>query len=107
MEPLRRSGLIQVDVEDVPKGAGDAPWTLSYRYVTVPFELALRVEKIEPRITADALVEATLEPDALGLTWQGVYQIDKAGVFRLELEVPAGFEVRACRGRTLRRRRRR
>lgn len=102
VEPLRRAGLIQVDAEEVPKTTGDTsgggPWALSYRYAAVPFELALRVEKIEPRIAADALVEATLEPELLAMTWQGVYEIDKAGVFRLELEVPAGYEVRSVRG---------
>ena len=32
-----------------------------------------------------------------------VYTIEKAGVFRLELDVPAGYEVRTVHGRERRR----
>lgn len=102
VEAARHGGLLQVDAGEIPAAPGETPgagaWVLSYRYAALPFDLALRVEKIEPEIAVDALVEASLEPDHLGLGWQGVYTIDKAGVFRLELEIPAGYEVRSVRG---------
>ncbi len=102
VEAMRRSGLIQMDAAELSAspagGPAAAEWCLSYRYVTVPFELALRIEKIEPRITADALVEAKLEPERLRLDLQVVYTIEKAGVFRLELDLPAGYELRNPRG---------
>ena len=49
---------------------------------------------MQPRITVDSLVEATLLPDRLTLDLTAVYTIEKAGVFRLELDVPAGYDVR-------------
>jgi hypothetical protein len=101
-EATRRSGLMQMDARELSDslagGPAAAEWCLSYRYVTVPFELALRVEKIEPRITADALVAAMLEPELLNLDLQVIYTIEKAGVFRLELDLPAGYELRNPRG---------
>ncbi|MBU0639020.1 MAG: hypothetical protein KKB50_09160 [Planctomycetes bacterium] len=100
VEATRRSGLMQVDAAEL-SAAGETPaenWELSYRYVTVPFELVLRVEKIEPRITVDALVEAYLEPDEVRLELQALYTIEKAGVFQLELDLPAGYDLRNPRG---------
>ena len=65
----------------------------------MPVELILDVDKIEPRITVDTLVEATLEPTRLALAVTAVYQIERAGVFRLEMDVPDGFTVRTVQGR--------
>jgi hypothetical protein len=100
VEALRHTGLMQVDPAELPaaSGAPEAELCLGYRYVTIPFELTLRVEEIEPRINADALVEAHLEPERLRLELQAVYSIEKAGVFRLELELPAGYELHNPRG---------
>jgi len=102
VEPVRRSGLLQVDAGEMPKSATSGPagerWSLTYRYVTLPYELALRVDKIEPRITADALVDVLLEPEELTMHVQAVYTVERAGVFRLELALPAGYEVRSVRG---------
>ncbi len=110
VEVLRRTGLVQMDASQLPDlgggrrgplpdGSGsDCAWALSYRYVSLPFELALRVEKVEPRITADTLVEAYLAPEELSLYVQTIYEIEKAGVFQLEFDIPAGYQVRNVRG---------
>lgn len=101
VEPTRRSGLMQIEAADVPKVPSAARaadrWALSYRYAAVPFELALRTEKIKPRITMDTLVEAVLEPEALTLHVQTLFDIRKAGVFRLGLNVPPEYAVRTNR----------
>jgi hypothetical protein len=94
----RRMGLMQVDAAELPPELASVPWSFSYRYATVPFELALQVEKVQPRITVDTLVEATLTPDVLLLDVLAVYSIERAGAFRLEWEVPAGYAVRYVRG---------
>ena len=78
-----------------------AAWTFAYRYAAVPFELELAVEEVQPRITVDSLVEARLEPNRLTLDLTAVYTIERAGVFKLELDRPAGFEVRQVRGREI------
>ena len=63
--------------------------------------MALSIEKVQPRITVDSLVEAYLEPERLSLDLTAIYTIEKAGVFRLELDIPAGYEVRQVRGAAL------
>ncbi|MHB8897792.1 MAG: hypothetical protein ACYC6Y_03490 [Thermoguttaceae bacterium] len=98
-EANRKVGLVQVDAGELPAELAKTPWGFSYRYVSVPYELVLAVEKIEPRVTADSLVEASLEPTRLALAVTTVYQVERVGVFRLELEVPEGFAVRAVEGR--------
>lgn len=97
-EPIRRAGLLQLDSSDVPAHLKRRPWTFAYRYAALPFDLALRVEKIEPRIHVDQLVEAFLEPQMLTLDLFAKYTIERAGVFELQLDVPAGLQLRRVRG---------
>lgn len=97
-EAIKHTGLLQIDSAEMAPASADAGGTFAYRYAALPFDLRLRVEKIEPRITVDSLVEAWLEPDRLTVDVQALYTIERAGVFRLEWELPAGFEVRSVRG---------
>ena len=97
-EALKTSGLLQVDAGELPGGLRGARWAFSYRYASVPYELTLNVEKVQPQITVDSLVEASLLPDRLTLDLTAIYTIEKAGVFRLELDVPAGYDVQRVRG---------
>ncbi|MCP3902278.1 MAG: hypothetical protein GY715_01470 [Planctomycetes bacterium] len=95
----RSTGLIQVDSGELPPSLASSPWDFSYRYSSVPFDLALDVEKIKPSITAEALVSARLSPERLSLDYLVVYDVRRAGVFELDLEVPAGYDVRQVSGR--------
>ena len=97
-EPVRRTGLSQVDRAEIPAPLREQAWAYSYRYATLPFDLALKVQKVEPRIHVDHLVEAFLEPQALTLDLFAKYDIQRAGVFELQLDLPAGFEVRQVSG---------
>ena len=102
LDATRRTALLQVDAGEIAgSAAAEVPWALSYRYVTLPFDLAFRVEKIRPRITVDVLVEASLEPEYLSLDVQAVCDVQKAGVFQLEIEIPGGFELRHLRGQAI------
>lgn len=102
VDVVRRSGLMQIDATEMARVSssshGAAEWDLSYRYTAIPFGLALRVEKVKPRITLDTLVEAVFEPEELTLHVQAVYDIHKTGVFRLELNVPSEYTIRGGRG---------
>jgi hypothetical protein len=98
-EAMSKVGLVQVDAEELPASLAKTQWGFSYRYVSVPYELMFDVEKIEPRITADSLVEATLEPTRPALAVTTVYKVERAGVFRLEMDVPDRFTVRTVGGR--------
>jgi hypothetical protein len=97
-ESVRRAGLLQTDAAELPPSLAGGSWAFAYRYAALPFDLALSVEKIQPRIVVDSLVEAWLEPEQLTIDQFAAYTIERAGVFRLELDVPAGFEVRQVVG---------
>ncbi|MBP7935304.1 MAG: hypothetical protein KA354_11710 [Phycisphaerae bacterium] len=100
-EVVAHTGLLQMDAVELPKSLANWKWLLSYRYASLPFDLTLQVEKVQPRIVLDSLVEATLEPEQLTLDVLAVYTVERAGVFRLEFDVPAGFEVRKVAGRAI------
>ncbi len=94
-------GLLQIDAPKQPKPADGGQWDFSYRYASADFGLELEIEKVQPQILADALVEAYLEPERLSVDLAVVYTVQRAGVFQLELDVPAGFEVRQVHGRAI------
>ena len=97
-EAAKTTGLLQIDTGELPPSLRNTPWTFAYRYASVPFELELSLEEVQPRITLESLVEARLEPEKLSIEMTAFYNIERAGVFKLELEVPEGFEVRSVTG---------
>jgi hypothetical protein len=99
-EATERTGLAQVDESELPealRGKGE----FAYRYAALPFELALKVEKVQPRIVADTLVQGHLGTDSLALNFLALYTIERAGIFRLELDIPEGYDVRSVRGASI------
>ena len=97
-EVTGRSGLLQLDASELPAALTGGRHDFSYRYASVPFELTLAIEKVQPEIRTRELVEAYLEPEQLTLNLLAVYDIARAGVFQLELNVPADFDVRRVEG---------
>jgi hypothetical protein len=97
-EPSRTSGLVQHDTAELPREAA-GNWAFAYRYAAVPFELTFAVEKVAPLVSVDTLVETYLEPERLVLDATLAYTIERAGLFRLEVDLPAGFQVRQVQGR--------
>jgi len=97
-EAAKQTGLSQLDAGDLPPALARAKWDFSYRYAALPFDLALRVEKVQPRILADSFVEVRLGTESLSERLLTVYTIERAGVFRLEFDVPEGYDVRSVRG---------
>ena len=101
-ETAARSGLLQVDSVELPPSLSRGKWDFAYRYAAVPFELKLSVEKVEPRVTVDSLTEIDLSPDRLTATLSAVYDVQRAGVFRFEWDVPEGYEIREVQVREVR-----
>jgi hypothetical protein len=98
-EVATRNGLLQIDAADLPAPLAGQDWPFAYRYAAHPYALTLSVEKVRPQIEVDELVEAYLEPQQMTLDLLAIFNIEKAGVFQLELDVPEGFDVRQVLGR--------
>ena len=74
-----------------PPRCGASPGPSPIAMPRCPTNLVLAIEEVQPRVTAESLVEARLEPERLTLDMTAVYNIERAGVFKLELDVPAGY----------------
>jgi hypothetical protein len=98
-EVTARNGLAQIDAADLPAPLAGQEWPFAYRYAALPFTLTLSVEKVRPEIEVEELVEAYVEPQQTTYTLLAVYNIQKAGVFQLELDVPEGYDIRQVQGR--------
>lgn len=99
-EAVKSAGLLQIDKGELPANVAGGDWQFAYRYATVPFGLTLSVEKVQPRITVDSLVEARLTPERLYVDVTAAYMIERAGVFQLEWDIPEGYTVRSVGGRS-------
>ncbi len=98
-EDVTTSGLLQLDAAELPSELASSKWNFAYRYAALPFELKMDVEKIQPRVLVDQLVEAYFQPERLTLDLLAVYNVQKAGIFQLHVDVPKGYQVRQVSGR--------
>ena len=97
-EVVNRRGLLQLDSGELPSKLARGKWDFSYRYSALPFDVELSVEKIQPRILVDSLVEVHVQPEDLVVDFLAVHDVQKTGVFSLSLVVPGGYEVRDVKG---------
>jgi len=91
-EAADRTGLAQVDDAELPQ-ALRGRWDFAYRYAALPYGLTLKIEKVQPRVVAESLLEVHLATDGLTLILTSAITVERAGVFRLEFEVPEGFDL--------------
>jgi len=56
-EATSRSGLSQLDANELPPELAGQPWAFAYRYSALPYELTLALETVEPSIKATEFVE--------------------------------------------------
>ena len=76
------------------------PAEFVYRYSSLPIELTLNVKTILPLITVEQWIEIDLQPEKINLELAAIYDIQAAGVFQLNLDIPTDFEIREIRGPT-------
>ncbi len=100
-EATTKNGLLQLDAAELPEPLRSVKWEFAYRYAALPFDLALSVEKVKPRIHVQQLVEAYLEPEQITLDVSAIFDIQQAGVFQLAFDIPAGYTVEQVQGRAL------
>ena len=96
-EPEKKSGLLQMDATELPANLRNQKWEYVYRYASTPIALALNVKKIQPLINVDQLVEVAIRPEKLSVELSAVYDVQMAGVFQVDLDIPKEFEIREIR----------
>lgn len=96
-EPENKTGLLQMDVAELPGKLKNQKWEFAYRYASLPIALSLNVQKIQPLINVDQLVEVSIVPEKLNVEVSAIYDIQLAGVFQLDLDIPKEFEIREIR----------
>ena len=107
----RESGAITVFAEDIQLevadliglrqvNAADQDFA-AYQFNARPFTLSLAVKQLEPVIGATDQVNARLEETRLLASHHLTVTIEKAGVYRLELLPPPGFNVTDVKGDNL------
>ena len=96
-EPEKKSGLLQMDATELPANLRNRTWEYAYRYASTPIALALNVKKIQPLINVDQLVEVAIRPEKLSVELSAVYDVQMAGVFQVDLDIPKEFEIREIR----------
>ncbi len=97
-EVTSRSGLSQLDASELPDSLATASQNLAYRFASLPFELTLAVAEVQAEIRARERVEVFLQPERLAVHLLVIYDIARAGVFQLELDVPPELQERRVRG---------
>ena len=104
----RESGSLTVSAEDTlvetaaltglrqVNATGNA--LAAYQFNARPFTLALRLKPIEPVISVADRVSARLEETRLIIAHNLTLNVEKAGIYTLELTPPAGFAVADVHG---------
>ncbi len=109
LDSVEAEGMGAVNLDDfnhelLPRNAaGEALAVLqkAYRYGAGEASLELRVAPVAPEVRASVDQTLSLGVDRMVLVADMNVRITRAGVFRLELEVPLGFEVESVTGAAL------
>jgi hypothetical protein len=98
-EVSARTGLLQIDQAELPAPLAGQTWSFAYRYAALPFDLAITVEKVQPLVEVEELVETYLEPNQITTSLLAILNIQRAGVFQVAVDVPEGYDIRTVQGR--------
>jgi hypothetical protein len=98
-EATSRSGLSQLDANELPPELAGQAWAFAYRYSALPYELTLALETVEPTIKATEFVEMYLEPRQFTIDYLASLHIERTGIFNVDVDIPEGYEVRSVVGR--------
>ncbi|MHB8519503.1 MAG: type II secretion system protein [Limisphaerales bacterium] len=96
----RSAQLQRVDAEEFARAAGVAQEGLlsAFRFLRADFDLAVRVEAVQPQIEATIRNDFRVGFEQLSLVAQANYTVKKAGVFALRLALPDGWRLDSVNG---------
>ncbi|MCW1926202.1 hypothetical protein OKA05_26830 [Luteolibacter arcticus] len=108
-EAVNAKGMSAVNLDDfgaklLPhdrEGRALAVMHRAYRHTGGDATLALKVTPVAPELRADMKQTLSLGDDRMVLAVDLMASITRAGLFKLEVEIPAGFEVESVTGAAL------
>ncbi|MCW1886951.1 hypothetical protein OKA04_19585 [Luteolibacter flavescens] len=108
-EAVNAKGMSAVNLDDfgvqlLPhdrEGRALAVMHRAYRHTGGDASLALKVTPVAPELRADMKQTLSLGDDRMVLAVDLMASITRAGLFKLEVEIPAGFEVESVTGAAL------
>lgn len=99
-EVATRPGFTQIDEKEVPAG-GALPLLAAFRHSAAEATLTLAVEAVKPLIRVESVNRVQINPDQILQEARFLFRIEKAGVFKLQVRLPAGFELTSVSGQSL------
>jgi hypothetical protein len=91
----QQQGLLRVDAGDVAKQLRQ-PNSLYYRFFSPRMSLLLQARSVEPRVTVHQDARFVFDHDELRLRSVFGYEVERAGVFELRIEIPQGLNVESA-----------
>lgn len=99
VEPLETGGMLQIDVVELPEALRNAPTgrATAYRFPSRPGPVTVRVEGLEPRISAVIGNRIVIRPEGVDVRTATRVVVERAGVFGVSFDLPPDIEVTAVR----------
>ena len=100
VDPKAAEGIAQINVKDLPVPMMDpAPASLAYRYIRHPYRLAVVISEVQPEIIATTQSLIDVEETEIRVSFDATYDIRKAGVFALRLQLPKDLQILSLEGK--------
>ncbi|MBI5722923.1 MAG: hypothetical protein HZA50_03115 [Planctomycetes bacterium] len=93
VEVRNPTNLARVDVGRLPDSLKSQPDVTAYRFLGKDYGATLGITVVSPRINLNQLLAIGVQPDRMELKGILQYQIDKAGVFELKMNLPEPWEL--------------
>ncbi len=93
-----KQGLTRIDQSKIPaslKGAN----TFSYQFYNPQVKLAISTSLLKPRLIVNQNLQLRIRDELIHVYSQIGYQVERAGIFDVQIEIPEGVEVEAVRGK--------
>jgi|GEM_PF-2967995 len=88
-----RSGLSQIDVNDLPAPLKAPDTDFAFNYLKRPVSLSLSVEKEKPELTSELRGKVFVTEGRIEFTGRLDVAVERSGVFGVRWMAPAGYEI--------------
>jgi competence protein ComGC len=88
----------RVDNSEFPRGADSQALFSVWRFLNPAFDLVLKAETVQPQVEAVVRDNVRISPEKVALSALIDYTVKRAGVFALQVALPAGYTLDAVQG---------